>query len=274
MNLANTLNSVLLLVRRASALMAVSDFDIEQKDGCENIVTSSDIAVQNFLVAELSALLPGCGFVCEEEGMNDASREYVWVIDPIDGTANYARGWGSCAISVGLMRRKGRKDGPNDCPEVLLGVVFIPSRDEMYWASKGQGAFCNGKPIHCSARSFEDSMLCCALSTYRKDLAPACGEVVMDAFHQCNDVRRFGSAAVELCFLAAGYCELYFEIRLQPWDYAAGIAIVREAGGIVTNLDSKQPSLEAPDLVCCGNNSSNHARLLEIVRRHIPSLPY
>jgi len=274
--LEKTLESTLDIVRRASALMMSDEFDVEQKGGCENIVTSSDLAVQDFLVGELSALLPGCGFLCEEENINDTSKEYVWIIDPIDGTANYARHWDACAISVGLQFNGMGQGGPCGAGpgDIILGVVYSPARDEMYWAAKGHGAFCNGRPIHCSQRSFKDSIFCCALSTYRKEFAEVCSHVALETFHECNDIRRYGSAAVEMCFVAAGYCELHFEIRLQPWDYAAALCIIREAGGTVTNLDGEQPSMDGPDLVCCGNNTENHSRLLSIIRKHIPVRPY
>lgn len=252
------------IVRRAAGLMMRSDFEIEQKGGIENIVTSSDLAVQEFLCRELSLALPGCGFICEEEGVLDPDKDYVWVIDPIDGTANYARGIDHCAISVGL-----RHEG-----EVILGVVYSPAREEMYWAEKGKGAFCNGRPIHTSDRSFEDGILCTAMSTYRKEYADVCSEIIMDAFHQCNDVRRFGAASIELCFLAAGLCELYFEMRLQPWDYAAGMLILTEAGGAISNLDGDCMRFDGPDLTCAGNNAANHARMLAIIRKHLPAIPY
>lgn len=252
------------IVSRAAELMMRGDFEIEQKGGIENIVTSSDLAVQEFLCRELAAALPGCGFICEEEGVMDPGKEYVWVIDPIDGTANYARGIDACAISVGLMHKD----------EMILGVVYSPARNEMYWAEKGKGAFCNGKQIHTSSRSFEEGILCTAMSTYRKEYADVCSEIIMDAFHQCNDVRRFGAASVELCFLAAGLCELYFEMRLQPWDYAAGMVILTEAGGAISSLDGRRMRFDGPDLTCAGNNAANQARLLDIIRKHLPAIPY
>lgn len=274
------------IVRRAAELMMREDFEIEQKGGIENIVTTSDLAVQEFLCRELAAALPGCGFICEEEGVMDPDKEYVWVIDPIDGTANYARGIDACAISVGLMHNPvraclGSGDAQDSNPyflkneeEMILGVVYSPARNEMYWAEKGKGAFCNGKPIRTSSRSFEAGILCTAMSTYRKEYADVCSEIIMDAFHQCNDVRRFGAASVELCFLAAGLCELYFEMRLQPWDYAAGMIILTEAGGAISSLDGRQMRFDGPDLVCAGNSAANHARMLSIIRKHLPAIPY
>lgn len=258
------IDEIIRIIRSSAELMMPGDFAIEQKGGVANIVTSSDYAVQEYLCRNLAALIPDCGFICEEKDIRDCGKEYVWVIDPIDGTANYARGLDSCAISVAL--KKGA--------EVVTGVVFLPYRDEMYWAQKGEGAFLNGKSIHCSSRRFEESILCTAMSTYRKEYADVCSDIIMEAFHQCNDVRRFGSAAVELCMIAAGLCELYFEIRLQPWDYAAAGLILQEAGGSISNLDGKWPGFEGPDLVCGGNNAENQARMLGIIRNHLDSLPY
>ena len=252
------------IIRGASSLMIPDGFNIEQKDGCENIVTSSDLAVQEFLKEKLTSLIPGCGFICEEETEHDSGKEYVWIIDPIDGTANYSRGIDHCCISVALSHNG----------EVIAGVVYSPWRDELYHAEKGKGAFLNGKPIHTSARTFKDSILCCAMSTYRKEFAPVCNDIIMEAYGSINDLRRFGSAAIELCFLACGQCELYFEFRLQPWDYAAGNIILMEAGGKVTGLDGKLPRYSGPSLVCAGNNEENQKRLLEIIQRHVPTLPY
>lgn len=258
------IESVKDIVRRASGFMVKSGFETASKGGIVNIVTSSDIAVQNFLVSELSALLPGCGFICEEEERHDPHKEYVWIIDPIDGTANYSRGIDHCSISVALKKNE----------EVILGVVYSPWRDEIYWAEKGKGAFRNQEPIRVSSRLFSDGLLCTALSLYRKEYGALCSEVIMDIYDYCNDVRRFGSAAIEICFLASGLCDLYFEFRLQPWDYSAAMLILEEAGGKLSNLDGCHPSFYEPDIVCGANSEKNMEQLLQIVRRHINNKPY
>jgi len=258
------IEEVLDAVRRASSKMVDCSFEIEQKGSCENIVTTSDKEVQKLLCADLKSILPGCGFICEEDNVYDPDKEYVWIIDPIDGTANYARGIEFNCISVALKK--------ND--EVILGVVFCPARKEMYWAEKGKGAFLNGMPIHSSNRSFKEALLCTAMSTYRKEYAPLCSEIIMDAYLQSNDLRRWGTAAFELCILASGYCELYFEMRLQPWDYAAGMLILTEAGGRISSLDGKLPRFNGPDMICAANNSENHEKFLSIIRSHMSKLPY
>ena len=198
------------IVRAASSLMDRSGrFEIHDKGTLENIVTSSDVAVQHFLTRELGLRFPEIGFLCEEEDLNDiAGHEAVWVIDPIDGTANYARGNENCCISVALVQ--------NGDP--VLGVVYAPWREELYTAEKGKGASCNGKPLQVSGRPFEQGILFTAMSTYRKELAKTCSDIIYDVYMECNDVRRTGSAAVELCLMAAGFAELYFEMRLMPWD--------------------------------------------------------
>lgn len=258
------LDSVTDIVRRASELMLTDVFSINEKDGCTNIVTSSDLAVQDFLCRELRKLIPESGFFCEEEEFHGPDKEYVWVIDPIDGTANYSRGIDHCCISVAL----------EHLGEIILGVVFSPARNEIYTAEKGKGAFCNGKPIHVSERNFGNSLFCTAMSTYRKEYAGICNEVIMDTYRQCNDFRRFGSAAIELCFLARGFIELYFEFRLQPWDYAAAMLILTEAGGYIRNLDGSLPRLNSPDLVFAANSEDSINRLSGIVRGHISTIPY
>lgn len=251
-------------VREASKLMTAGGFEIMEKDGVENLVTSSDLAVQHFLTERLAEILPGSGFLCEEEDFRDISEEYVWIIDPIDGTANYARGIEDCCISVALAR-----DGV-----LQAGVVYSPGRRELYTAAKGCGAFLNGRPIHVSARPFENGLLCTAMSTYRKDYAKSCSDIIYDIYMRSNDVRRFGSAAVELCMMAKGTIELYFEMRLQPWDYAAASLILTEAGGCVADFDGNFPSLTKPSMVIAANTEENLSELLSTVRRHLDKSPY
>lgn len=262
------LQKIIDIVRKAAGLMVTEGFTVNQKEGFTNIVTSSDLAVQSFLYKELSQLIPGSGFFCEEEdlaykatdgGAGTMEPEYVWIIDPIDGTANYSRGIDHCCISVALSRNG----------EIVAGVVYSPMRDELYCAGKDHGATCNGVPVRTSSRSFEDGILCSALCLYRKEHAQVCSDIIMETYMNCNDIRRFGAAALEICFLASGRCELYFEYRLMPWDFAAAKLILTEAGGVLSGLDGKEPSLRKPGIVVAANSPANHARMLEIVQRHI-----
>ena len=258
------IKAIIDIVREAAGLMVRNGFDIQNKGSVENIVTSSDLAVQHFLTERLGRLLPGSGFLCEEEDLSDTLHRDVWIIDPIDGTANYARSNENCCISVALVH-----DG-----EPVAGVVYSPWRDELYCAEKGGGAYCNGKPIHVSGRSFEEGLIFTALCTYHKEFAGYCRDIMYDLYMQGNDFRRIGSAALELCLTAAGQAELYFEIRLMPWDFAAASLILREAGGVICDIDGKAPSLLEPSPVIAANSPENGRRILEIVRRHLTAKPY
>ena len=259
----NMLSSVIHTVIDASGLMLTDDFRISQKDGAANIVTSSDIAVQEFLCRRLSDLLPGCGFLCEEEDMHDLLHEYTWIIDPIDGTANYSRGIRECAICVGL------KHGA----VMELAVVYLPRTDELFAAQRGKGAFLHhpqsgrpSVPLHVSDRPFSDSIMCTALAVYHKEYAQVCSDIIRNVFMQCNDIRRFGAAAPELCYLAMGRCELYFEYLLSPWDFAAASLILEEAGGVLCNREGLPLDYTKPSGVLAGNSRENLNRLVSIVK--------
>ena len=254
------------IVRAASSHMdRTGGFEIHDKGVRENIVTSSDLAVQHYLTEQLRRHFPEVGFLCEEEDLNEVSgHEVVWVIDPIDGTANYARGHENCCISVALVQKG----------EPILGIVYSPWRGELYTAEKGKGAFCNGKPIHVSGRPFEQGLLFTALSTYHKEWSRYCSDIIYDLYQECNDVRRTGSAAVELCLMAAGFAELYFEMRLMPWDYAAASLILQEAGGFMCDFDGESPSPYKPSMFIAANTKESCMRILDTVHKHISKLPY
>ncbi len=250
-----SLQQIIDIVKEAAGLMQTDAFEISEKEGFANIVTSSDVAVQDFLCGRLKELMPDSGFLCEEEDMWDTSHEYTWIIDPIDGTANYSRGIAQCAICVGLKHNE----------DMAMGVVYIPMTGEMFYAEQGKGAFLNGRQIHVSERPFENSLLCTALPVYHKEYAQMCSDIIVEAFGRCNDIRRFGACAPELCYLAMGRCELYFEYLLSPWDYAAASLIVTEAGGTITATDGSPVKLTQKGGVIAANNAANHKQMADIV---------
>ncbi len=153
-------------------------------------------------------------------------------------------------------------------------MVYNPYRDELFTAVKGQGACINGKPIHVSNASFEEGLLCTAMSLYRKDLADTGMAIIAETYAQCNDVRRFGACALERCYLAAGLCDLYFEIRVFPWDYAAAILVLTEAGGVVRGYDGEELTFDQATPVIGANTAENWKRLNAIVKKHISEMPY
>lgn len=247
------------IVREASKLMLVDIVEVSQKDGYANIVTSSDIAVQEFLKEKLVEICPGSGFLCEEDDKYDIRSEHTWIIDPIDGTANYARGIRECAICVGLRHKESME----------MAVVFIPRTNEMFHAVRGHGAYLNERPIRVSDRPFANAVMFTALAVYHKEYAQVCSEIIVDTFMQCNDVRRFGAAAPELCYLAMGRGELYFEYILSPWDYAAASLILEEAGGCLCNLEGRELVHTQPSGVLAANNMENLERLVKIVKKRL-----
>lgn len=260
----NKLLDEVIKITKSAAKFAKGDFTLEEKDSHVNFVTSSDIAVQKFLEKELVSLLPNSAFFGEEGNEAVKTAEYLWIVDPIDGTVNFSRGIDECAISVGLMQGE----------KVLLGVIYAPFKDELYYAILGGGAYFNGKPIKTSDRTFKNSLFCTALSLYKKEYADACLNIMRETYNECTDIRRFGSCALDICHLAKGECELFFEFRVFPWDYAAGFVILKEAGGVVTGLDGEHLQFDRTSPIIAANNVENHKKLLGIVKKYMRSVPY
>lgn len=258
------IEQVISIVREAGKLLLDRDMEVIQKGNNSNFVTSVDIKVQDFLSKALQDTLPGSLVLGEESEKKPENSELLWVIDPIDGTSNFIRNLGLSAISVGLMKHG----------EPVMGVVFLPYTNEMYWGEKGCGAFLNGKQIHVSDRDFAHSHLCSAMSLYDKRYAPPCLRIIEQVYSEADDLRRFGSAALELAYLSAGRVELYFEIRVFAWDVAGMIPIILEAGGFVECLYHDTIPLDKPFPFLAANSRENMQRLSEIVHKEITQLPY
>ena len=257
------------LVLESAKFTKAGNYSITEKEGeSYNIVTSADLAVQEFLQKNLMALVPDSGFMGEEEGQRDNGTRLCWVVDPIDGTTNFARGMQQSGISVAF-----RVDG-----EYVLGVVYNPDLDDMFWAVKGKGAYLNGKRLSVSKKDFEHSVICTALCLYRKNYADICANVLKETFLKCADFRRFGVASLEICYVAAGRADLFFEFRLYPWDIAAAAVILREAGGVIGTLDWNDMSNvkvttdlapDAPSAIIAANNVENFKKVGQIVISHL-----
>ena len=259
------LTETLQIVREASALMFQRDnLNVAQKGNDSNYVTKADLAVQQYLTQNLLSLLPESEMLGEEGEHRKTNSRLLWVVDPIDGTSNFIRDIGFSGISVGLVR-----DG-----EPVMGVLYNPYRDEMFWGSEGHGAFLNGNPIHVSDRDFSHSHLCSAMSLYEKSYAEPCFNIIKRVYQQADDLRRMGTASLELAMLAAGRVELYFEMRLFPWDVAAAFPLIKEAGGYVKILHHDHFVLDKPFPVVAANNRENFDRLWEIVCDEVPVIPY
>lgn len=209
-----------------------NDINIQEKAGAANFVTSYDLLVQNKLRDGLQLLFPNAKFI-GEEGQQETYTEKgeYFIVDPIDGTTNFIKDYQMSCISVAYV-----VDG-----DVDFAVIYNPYLDELFWANRGEGAYCNDKKIHVSKHDLSNGIVLFGTSPYDMDLAKKSFEMAYEYFCQALDIRRSGSAALDLCAIAAGRAELYFELILSPWDYAAGMLIVEEAGGIVTTLDGEKP---------------------------------
>jgi len=266
--LESLLEQVKEIVLSASSFTQVDSFSVSEKEGESwNIVTSADVAVQDFLQRELLALLSGSSFVGEENHQQDTSKELCWIVDPIDGTANFARGMRQSGISVALRAGK----------ELVLGVVYNPDLKDLFWAAKGHGAYLNGERLSVSDKDFEHSILCTAMCLYRKGYSKVCSDILMDAYMKIADFRRFGVASLELCYLAAGRVDLYFELRLFPWDFSAGALIIREAGGVVCTMSLEEGNVhlsdelvfDAPSPVIAANCCENLHKIGGIITKYM-----
>lgn len=250
-------------VKQAACIWKKGTGTVTEKNGAANIVTEADVAVQRFLQEKLGRLLPGSGFLCEEENVADLQKEYLWVIDPIDGTTNFARGLPECAISVALLYKN----------EPVVGVVFAPRLQLLFTAVKGKGAYCCGKRIHTSQKTFAESLFCTGLCLYQKELSDSCSQIIAKTHPLCSDIRRLGSCALELCYLALGRCDLFFEIRTYPWDYAAGLLIIEEAGGVLRGFQGEKLDFQGMSMLIGANNPDNYQTLQQIISGIIKEKP-
>ncbi len=209
---------------------------IDEKAGHANFVTEYDKRIQQILRKSLLQILPEAVFVGEEEDIHASiAKGYAFIVDPIDGTTNFIKDYHMSVVSVGLTL-----DG-----EKYMGVVYNPYSDEMFTAVRGQGACLNDGPIHVSSQPLSNGLVLFGTAPYYEELAKRSFEMAYDYFKKALDVRRSGSAALDLCSVAAGRAELFFELSLSPWDYVAGALILEEAGGKVTTLEGGPLTLHA-----------------------------
>lgn len=235
--------------------VAISQLEIFEK-GPANYVTEVDYRVQAFIVEKLTELMPGCNIITEENDSNlyDLVKP-TWILDPVDGTTNLMYQYGMSSISLGLFI--------DWLPE--MSFIFNPFTNELFTALKGRGAFLNGQPIHVGpARNLSESLISFGTTPYDRSKAHQTFTLLEALYMKSRDIRRGGSAALDLAYIACGRQEGFFELRLQPWDYAAGILMVEEAGGRITDMTGAPLKLTEPCSVLASNGAI-HAEMLEIV---------
>ena len=241
---------------------AAFDRSAVQEKGPHDYVSYVDKASEVRLVRELSALLPEAGFVTEEKttGQYTGEEEYCWVIDPLDGTTNFIHDMAPYCVSIALRSQT----------ELLLGVVYEVCRNECYWAYKGGGAYLNGRPIHVTdIASIDQAQILLGFPYDSERFRPVVLGLIGQMYGTVGAERLLGSAAVELCYVAAGRAEARIEGFLGPWDVAAGCLILSEAGGRVTDFSGGDTHLSGREVLA--SNGHVHAQLLQVVSNAVAS---
>ena len=248
--------------QEAGALLlkyAGAGFHIEYKTPI-NLVTDADRAAEQCVIDHIKAHFPNHRFLAEERGrLEEAQSPYLWIIDPLDGTTNFAHGYPAYCVSIGL-EYEGR---------CVLGAIFDPSRNELFTAIEHRGAQLNGRAIHVSNTMTLDGSLLVTGFAYDIRETPRNN---LDHFVKfslkAQGLRRTGSAALDLCYVAAGRFDGFWEVRLNPWDMAAGAVIAREAGGRLTDFSGQDLSIYGQELVA--SNGQIHEAMLAVLNQETP----
>ena len=233
--------------------------DVQRKSGQErNLVTNIDKQAEKMVVQKILQHFPSHNILAEEGTTGNEQSDVRWIIDPLDGTTNYTHGFPVFCVSIGV-----EKNG-----ELVCGVVYDPNRDELFTAEKGNGATLNGKKISVSAT---DSLITSLLVTgfpYNVTENPMnCVEHFQNFLFEAQAVRRLGSAALDLCYVACGRFDAFWEVALNPWDMAAGVLLVEEAGGKLSDFNGEQHSIFKKDIVA--SNGIVHQEMLRVLKKGI-----
>ena len=237
------INDIIIIAKQAGLILREGyekQHDIKIKTRQDDLVTEMDKKSETFIMDRINTLWPGHTIVTEETGTHTGDSEHAWYIDPCDGTMNYAHGLPLFGVSIGYAYKG----------ELVKGVIYDPMRDECFYAEKGKGAFLNGKPIHVSDQANPSGAI---VSTSFVHRTPDISAKIMPQFvalmPEINDFRRTGSAAFDLCCVACGRVDAFFEPKLNLYDIAAGVLIAREAGGRVTGWKNGPDCLVSGDIM-------------------------
>ena len=198
-----------------------------QKKGAKDLLTESDIESERLIIETIMKVFPEHGILAEESGEDNNGAECIWIIDPLDGTTNFAHNLGLFAVSIAFSIKD----------DITAGIVLNPITGELFTAIKGEGAELNGIPIHVSeTTSLSDSLLVTGFPYNTKDIIKSLQARFFNCLNASQGIRRLGSAALDLCYVASGRFEGFWEENLKPWDTAAGFIIAREAGGRISDF--------------------------------------
>lgn len=262
MDLQRVLSEVKMLALEAGKFIADQrkSFDLNRVESKQShdYVSYVDKGCEQLIVSRLKEILPEAGFVTEEKTIEqEGKKELLWVVDPLDGTTNFIHDLSPYCVSIAL----------RNSTEILLGVVYEVSRKELYSAAKGHGAFLNDIPIKVSSISDVDQALVMVGYPYNADgWRQFCLNMTGRFYGHCASIRSMGSAEAELCYVAAGKIDVYFESFIQPWDVAAGACILMEAGGMVTDYDGADEKWESGRQVLA-TNGLLHADVLSEMKK-------
>ncbi|RAI58570.1 inositol monophosphatase family protein [Roseicella frigidaeris] len=265
--LSPALNVVVNAVQKAGRRLLRDFGEVEQLQvsvkGPGDFVSAADLRAEETLRAELSRARPNFAFLMEESGAQGAEDwEWRWVVDPLDGTSNFLHGIPHWAISVGIEKRI-----EADRTEIVAGVVYNPAADEMFWAEKGVGAFLNDRRLRVSARrDMKEALFATGIPFAGVPRKAEFSQILARLMPQVAGVRRFGAAALDLAWTAAGRYDGFWELGLKKWDIAAGLILLREAGGFVTDPEGGDPYAEG--MVVAGNTALQ-PKLREVVQEGI-----
>ncbi|MEO3692473.1 inositol monophosphatase family protein [Roseateles paludis] len=252
------LNVAVSAARAAGSIINRASLDVEalrvSSKGTNDFVTEVDTAAEGAIIETLLKAYPNHGILAEESGRNHGAKdsEYVWIIDPLDGTTNFIHGLPIYCVSIALSYRG----------VVQQAVVYDPSRNDLFYATKGRGAFLNDRRLRVSKRTrMSDALIGTGFPFRRGDNAKRYVKMFEEVMVQCAGLRRPGAAALDLCYVAAGYYDAFFETGLAPWDVAAGSLIVTEAGGLIGNFTGEADYLHQREVVA--GNPKIYAQLVQ-----------
>jgi len=223
-----------------------------------DIVTETDKKAERTIIEIIGRAFPKHSILAEESGVQQGEESSKWIIDPLDGTTNFTHSFPEACVSIAYEYRGAIK----------LAGVFNPFHDELFWAEKGKGAYLNDKRIHVSkTKRLTESLVATGFPYDRRRFARYYINMMETVMQTCRGIRRLGSAALDLCYLACGRYDAYWEFKLNPWDQAAGILIVREAGGHCTNFMGKPLSVYEKQTLA--TNSHVHREMLKVLQESI-----
>ena len=254
------LNTAVKAARKAGSIITRASSDIDRltirSKRKNDFVSEVDHAAEEAIIGVLREAYPSHGILAEESGARDLDAEFIWVIDPLDGTTNFLHGFPQYCVSIGLLH----KGVPNQA------VVFDPNRNELFTASKGVGAYLNDRRIRVSKiDKVEDALMGTGFPFKEVGRLDDYLRMFRNVTLTCSGVRRPGAAALDLAWVAAGRIDGFWEIGLSPWDIAAGALLVREAGGLIGDLDGEDKFLESGRVVA--SNSKIFGALLQLLKQ-------